>query len=350
MSSLLKGRTFKAEIIRAGTVKYDNETILIREENLDKIVKAFEGVPAIIGHESIDESNIDTLKVGRSGKSGMGVNGFRNIDMIIDDDRGIQAINNGAKVSWSGKPIKTLEGGTYNNVPYDREIVEVEGLHIGLVDDPRYEEAAIYENSKSSKNDDKDDNQIIKSAMFNLFNNSKNNKEMDLENLNIMVGEESFKASDLLENSKEGLRLKTEILENEKDKEEEKKEEPKENEKEEEKEEPKDNEKEEKKEDEESEKPKDNEKKDDEDMYELSNGDKKSMKSIIEMANKYMDMKAKDNEKEEDEEKKKDKTMNNSKTPIKDAIVKADSSPHKEGKASNYVSLDKGLELGKELF
>ncbi len=221
MTTLTKGKTFKAQFIRAGVVKYDDETILVREENLHMIANSFEGVPVIVGHEFITENNVDDLKVGICGKAnlGGGFNGFKDIDIIIDDDRGLQAINAGFSVSCSLKPTKTLGSGTYNNVPYDREVTEAQGLHMALVEEPRYEEAVIFENSKSSKDKEKDNN-IIKASMFKLFNNSKKNKEMDLENTNILIGEKTFKASEVLENSKDGksLILKSDIFNNEGDK------------------------------------------------------------------------------------------------------------------------------------
>ena len=360
MATLTKGKTFGAEFIRAGVVKYDNEVILIREENLDRIAQAFEGVPIIIGHEIITEDNVDNLKVGIAGKTGNTpiYNGFRTIDIIIDNDEGLQAINGGAKVSWSGRAAKTLDGGTYNNVPYDREIVEIEGLHIGLVDDPRYEEATIYENSKSS--DKEDDNNLIKAAMFNIFNNSKKEKDMDLENTKILVNGETFQASDLFDNSKDGLVLKTNVLDNEK---EDKKddEDKKDNEKKEDEKDMKDNQSEKEAEDEaekkekakrnESEDKEEEDKKDEKDnvseTYKMANGEEKTMKEVLEMANKFLKMSEKKNEeKKEDKEKAKD----NSKKPIGDALNNSISSYGEKKKESGYIPSDKGQELGSKLF
>ena len=342
MTSLTKAKLFIGEFLRAGTVKYEDEVILIREENLDRIVKNFEGSPVIIGHEYVTNDNIDEIKVGTCGKVHLGGQlGFRAIDMIIDDDKGLQAINSGMSISCSLKPTETREGGTYNNVPYDREVINAEGLHMALVEDPRYEEAAIYSNSKSSDKEAKDNN-LIKAAMFKIFNNSKKS-DMDLENTNILINGESFKASDILENSKDGLVLKTDLLNNEKKEEE--KEEKKDNEKEEEKEEKesKDNEaeKEEEKKDNEKEEEEKEEKNNASDTFKLSNGEEKTSKQLVEMANELVKMKEKKDEKEK----------NNSKLPLKEALDNAiKSASNEEVKESSYVSCKRSADLGSKLF
>ena len=349
MATLLKAKTFKAEFIRAGTVKYDDETILIREENLDKIAKNFEGSATIIEHGFVTDGNIDDLKVGVCGKlNPNSSNGFRVIDIIIDDDRGLQAINSGMTVSCSFMATETREGGTYNNVPYDREIINANGLHMALVNEPRYEEAIIMENSKSTKKDSGISN-LIGAAMFKFFNNSKKEKEMDLEKTNIIIEGKSFKASEVFDNSKEGLVFKSNLFDNTKEEEEEDKDK-KDNESEkkaEEKKEKKVEKKEEDKDNKANEADDKKEKKDNEtETFKLLNGEMKTSKELVVMANKMI----KDNEKEEEEEKE-DKPKNNSKAPLKEAEDKQISSYNNEViKKNSYVSIEESRNLGKELF
>ena len=44
------------------------------------------------------------------------------------------------------------EGGTENNIPYDREFTKLNFVHLALVDNPRYERANIVFNSKMVEN------------------------------------------------------------------------------------------------------------------------------------------------------------------------------------------------------
>lgn len=364
MTTLLKGQTRRAQFIRAGVVLYDEgteeeETILIREENLFNIARTAEGVPIVVGHPFIDDSNVDELKKGICGRVYEGFAGFKDVDLIIGDDEALQLVNSGFSVSCSLKPTKTLGAGTYNNVPYDREIVEAQIVHMGLVEDPRYEEAAIFENSKSSKKKE-DDNNIIKASMFKLFTNSKKNKEMDLENTNILVGEDTFKASELLENSKDGksLVLKTDLLNNEGDKDKDEDKDKKDNQKEEDdkKDDTKDNqsEKEDEKKAEEKEKAKDNEGDDKKDkekekMFKV-NGSDKTLDEVLKLAAKAdkKDNAKDDDEDDDDEQNNKKNTKNNSiKGALNDFIAKASK---KAQPKSSYIPIAEKRELGKKMF
>ncbi len=66
------------------------------------------------------------------------------------------------------------EGGTENNIPYDREFTKLNFVHLALVDNPRYERANIVFNSKDEKDDIIDVK--LNQELYKLVQQCNNNK------------------------------------------------------------------------------------------------------------------------------------------------------------------------------
>jgi hypothetical protein len=158
----IQARTYSCDFLEAGLVRYEDETVLIRPENLMKIAAGFKGYAVIIDHEDLRSENAQHI-----------VNGFISevyqnpetkwaaCDFLVDNKKAIDLIAAGYSVSCAHVPTKTGPGGVYHNIPYDREIIECRPLHLALVSSPRYEDAKIIKNSKEEK------------FMFKIFKNSK---------------------------------------------------------------------------------------------------------------------------------------------------------------------------------
>jgi len=167
------GKVIKMPCMRRGLCAYSNETVLVTQETLEKISKSIMGVPLVIDHPSdlITDENIGLLPVvGRvadmhyDSKDDLWYAHF-----VVDDQKGIDLLNDGYGISTAWFGDKYGSGGTLNNVGYDRELLEGRYEHLAIVKTPRYEMAInpIYLNSNCKEDDDmsiiKDDNIITNS-------------------------------------------------------------------------------------------------------------------------------------------------------------------------------------------
>lgn len=190
----LKAKSYACWFLEAGVVRYENEMVLIRAENVHKIAETFKGLPVIIDHENITLQNVDEEKVGLvADKIWRDENARSNCSFLVDNKNGVNVINQGYSVSCAYIPTKFGEGGTWHNVPYDREILDGVGVHLALVANPRYEDAMIIENSKKETK-----------KMFKIFKNKK--EEVTVENAIIEVDGEEV----TLENAIDAFRARKE--------------------------------------------------------------------------------------------------------------------------------------------
>lgn len=139
--------------IEKGVCEYANERVYVSQDALQKSLMTMKGRPVIIDHQTgITPENMQEYAVGYV--TGVEINNFEagcDCQFVIFDDKGKEVIADGYSVSCAYKPIAFGPGGTWHNVPYDREIVELEFTHLALVQNPRYEDAKVYENAKEEK-------------------------------------------------------------------------------------------------------------------------------------------------------------------------------------------------------
>lgn len=197
----LKAQTYKARFLEKGVVKYKEELVLIKPENLMKIAQDFKGAHVIIDHQDINENNIEEI-VGYINNVWFNEeDGWAWCDFTVNNAEAINLINNGYSVSCAYIPEYT-QGGSYHNIPYEREIIGGEAIHLAIVESPRYEDALIIKNS-------------IKKKVMNIFKLKKEEKvensvnEIELESLENSIFEiegEQVPLSNMVEaykNSKE---------------------------------------------------------------------------------------------------------------------------------------------------
>jgi hypothetical protein len=153
-TTLSVGKVIKMPCMRSGLCKYDNETILVGKEALEQMAPTMQGVPVIIDHpdEKITEQNIDQLKVvGRVADMHYDVESETwYAHFVVEDAEAVKLLQQGYGVStaWIGE--KYSGGGTFNNCPYNREVLKARYEHLAIVKNPRYEMAfnPIFCNSK----------------------------------------------------------------------------------------------------------------------------------------------------------------------------------------------------------
>ena len=153
------GKVIRMSCMRKGLCAYSDETILVGQEALARLASTSLGIPVVIDHppELITDETITNLEVvGRVSK--MEYDQFSDTwisEFVLDNQKGIDLLQSGWGVStaWFGE--KYASGGTLNNVPYDRELVEGRYEHLAIVKNPRYEMAndPIFLNSKTLQND-----------------------------------------------------------------------------------------------------------------------------------------------------------------------------------------------------
>lgn len=160
----MQPKRYRALHITPGVVDYTNgdqrETVLIKKPALDKMNRSFLGKPVFnFIHKVIEPEVAFNFTGEESEKHAVGVisdvgydteSGYYFADMMIWDKGTQDNISKGYGVSNAYIP-EAGPGGIYNNVPYDEEVTSGEYHHMAIVEEPRYGDVRIFENSKKSK-------------------------------------------------------------------------------------------------------------------------------------------------------------------------------------------------------
>jgi hypothetical protein len=147
-------KTYKASnFIEKGVCTYNNETIYLSQDCLNKAIASIKGRPVVIKHQKVDLNNMQDHAVGYVSDCGFcSDNASFYCNFLVFDDKGKEVIAKDYSVSCAYLPKAFGIGGTWHNTPYDREVTELEFTHLALVPDPRYEDAKIYENAMDDDN------------------------------------------------------------------------------------------------------------------------------------------------------------------------------------------------------
>jgi len=157
--TLAIGKVIKMPCMRSGLCKYTNETVLVSKAALDQMRQSAVGIPVIIDHPDVPvtaDSIKDMPVVGRvADLHWIEEEGYWIAHFIVDSQEAVDLLSQGYGVSTAWYGEEYAGAGTYNNVPYDRELVSGRYEHLAIVANPRYEMAVgpIFLNSKSGHND-----------------------------------------------------------------------------------------------------------------------------------------------------------------------------------------------------
>lgn len=156
MAEMTVGKTIRMPCMRRGLVAYPDETILVPQNALEAMSATAFGIPVTIEHpgQPIDSESLKEIKVvGRVAKFDYESNSdLWFADFVVDDDEAVKLLQSGWGVSTAWYANDYTNGGTYNNVPYDRELVSAKYEHLAIVRNPRYEMAVdpVFMNSKET--------------------------------------------------------------------------------------------------------------------------------------------------------------------------------------------------------
>jgi hypothetical protein len=158
--TLIVGKVIQMPAMRKGLCRYVNkrkdgsifeETILLGQVALEKMSVTIRGVPVVIDHQIIDPANIEQLKMGRVADMHYDTEkDLWDAHFVVDDEKAVEKLKAGWGVSTAYRITQSGPGGKYNNVPYDREVLDAVYDHLAIVESPRYEMARdpVFWNSK----------------------------------------------------------------------------------------------------------------------------------------------------------------------------------------------------------
>lgn len=228
----MKPKRYRALHITPGIVDYTDgnrrETVLIKKPALDEMNRSFLGKPVFnFTHKTIDPEEAFDFTSEEKEKQAVGIisnvgydveSGYYFADMMIWDSETQDNIDKkGYGVSNAYIP-KVAPGGVYNSVPYDEEVIGGEYYHMAIVEDPRYGDVKIFENSKRGKPMKfklfgKKDNDLKKNQAVppEEEERKKNEKEISLNMDSVLVDEDGneIPLSEMVEAYKSSMNQKT---------------------------------------------------------------------------------------------------------------------------------------------
>lgn len=155
-------KKYRAYYITPGLADYSAEgigAVLVQKPVLDKMSPTFVGMPVVNQtHTDKEPEELFNMSSEEKGEIADGVvaatgydekSGWFWADMLIWNEETQKNIEDGYSVSCAYDVLEIDdEGGTYNNVPYEEEVLDGDYVHMAIVPNPRYERAYILKNSK----------------------------------------------------------------------------------------------------------------------------------------------------------------------------------------------------------
>jgi hypothetical protein len=147
-------RRFKARFLEAGIVSYENigcGKALLTHETIAKYANTFVGRPVIVQHQHVTPQTMEPVAQGYIAEVWHDPeDGWWWCAGTVHKDEAKELISRGYSVSCSYQVTGTASGGEYHAIKYEEEITGFSGMHLAIVDNPRYERAKILLNSKTS--------------------------------------------------------------------------------------------------------------------------------------------------------------------------------------------------------
>lgn len=155
-------KKYRAYYITPGLADYSAEgigVVLVQKQALDKMNPTFVGMPVVNQSHTDKEPeelfNMSSDDISEFADGVVAATGYDDetgwywADMMIWDEETQENIKDGYSVSCAYDVTEIEdEGGSYNNVPYQEEVLEGNYIHMAIVSNPRYERAYILSNSK----------------------------------------------------------------------------------------------------------------------------------------------------------------------------------------------------------
>jgi hypothetical protein len=217
MSSIeAKGKVYYGMHFYPGCAEYaepDSEPfrVFLNENTIRHMGPSFTGCPVFVYHVNEVEKDIDKLK---KKADGWVYESFFNekdgkhwVRFIVVSKEAEQAIKNGMRLSNCYVAQSYGEGGTWNGISYDKEVLRGEYDHLAIVPNPRYEESIILDTEEFKKyNEDKSielkrlandrNNHLGDSRMkFNIFKRAKVENSSDISGMSVELPKSKVEVS-----------------------------------------------------------------------------------------------------------------------------------------------------------
>lgn len=154
-------RIFYCRHMQPGICRYEKEVVLVDTPALKKMIATGAAKPVYIHHQKVDLEQLKEKAAGYTTESFYNeLDGWAWFKFIAIDDECHKVIENGWSVSNAYMPSEFGEGGTKNNCPFDREVLNGEFTHLAIVPNPRYEEALIMSPDDFKKYQDENRRQL----------------------------------------------------------------------------------------------------------------------------------------------------------------------------------------------
>lgn len=148
-----KGQVFYGMHFYPGVAQYDQAgqdplVVYLNEKTIREMGPTFAGCPIYVQHVDDVADSID--QVNENGVDGWVLESFFNesdgkhwVKFVVVSEKGLGAIQNGYRLSNAYIAQGYGDGGVWNGVSYQKEVVRGEFEHLAIVQDPRYEESVI---------------------------------------------------------------------------------------------------------------------------------------------------------------------------------------------------------------
>ncbi len=143
-------KDYKIKHVSSGLADYtyggETVRILVKKKTLDQMNPSFKRKPVFIGHRDakIDAASAVSEKVGEVYDVGYDPDSESFfVNALIWDDEAQKLIESGHQPSNAYYVGEYGPASTYNNVPYDKEVLQGEYDHLAIVSNPRYDNTEI---------------------------------------------------------------------------------------------------------------------------------------------------------------------------------------------------------------
>ena len=165
--------------------------IFLNEDTLRKMDRTFAGKPIFVRHVDEVSQNLDVLKTQADGWV---VESFYNksdgkhwAKLVLVSEKAKQCVGRGWKLSNAYTPkYGSTEGGVWNGMAYDKNVIDGEFDHLALVEDPRYNESEILTPEQFKAYNEKNEEDLKRiansggeSKMLNFFKRTKVENKID---------------------------------------------------------------------------------------------------------------------------------------------------------------------------
>lgn len=221
MTKLVIGKTVKIPCMRPGPCRYSDEMVYLSSEALARMAESAHGIPVVVEHVIVNTDNVEHVVVGRVADMHPIEDGAWEAHFVVDDPSAIEKLKNGWGVSTAYRISESGPGGTFNAIPYDREVMNAKYEHLAIVSNPRYEFAVgpTFYNSADPLQSEGGDNTIEKAIsiggrMFSkLFKRTREEvKVNDVEDLILEKDGKDISVADVLKENEDGEKKYNELL------------------------------------------------------------------------------------------------------------------------------------------